>query len=101
MESAFNVPILIWLNKLSMTQICSSFKTIHNSAIKHEAYHVYLHTHSEFQPDYVSPVEVIDNSEKQVISGTQTYVVQSFTGRNVEREVENFICSEDLGLEIT
>ena len=24
------------------------FKTIHNSAIKHEAYHVYLHTHPEF-----------------------------------------------------
>ena len=36
--------------------------TIHNSAIKHEVCKVYLHTHPEFQPDCVSPVEVFDNN---------------------------------------
>ena len=77
-------------------------KTIHNnSVIQHEAYHVYLHTHPEFQPDCVSPVEVFDNSEKQVISRIKTNVVESFTGRNAGREVENFIFGEDLGTEIT
>ncbi|CAH3176303.1 unnamed protein product [Porites lobata] len=40
-------------------------------------------------------------NEKQVISRNQTNVVESFTGRNMEREVENFICGEDLGTEIT
>ena len=44
---------------------------------------------------------MFDNSEKQVISRNQTNVVESFTGRNVGREVENFICGEDLGREIT
>ena len=69
--------------------------------IKHEAYHVYLHTHSEFQPDCASPVEVFDNSKKQVSSRIQTNVVESFTGKNAGREVENFIFGEDLGTEIT
>ena len=56
-------------------------KTIHNSAIKHEAYKVYLHTHPEFQPDCVSPVEVFDKSEKHVISKNQTDVIESLIGR--------------------
>ena len=76
-------------------------KTIHNSVIKHEAYHVYLQTHPEFQPDCASPVDVFDNSEKQVISRIQTNVVESFAGRNAEREVGNFIFGDDLGTEIT
>ena len=76
-------------------------KTIHNSVIKHEAYHVYLHTHPEFQPQCAFPVELIDNSEKQVISRIQTNVVGSFTGRNAGQEVEDFIFGEDLGTEIT
>ena len=76
-------------------------KTIHNSVIKHEAYHAYLQTHPEFQPDCASPVDVFDNSEKQVISRIQTNVVESFAGRNAEREVGNFIFGEDLGTEIT
>ena len=75
--------------------------TIHNSAIRHEACKVYLHTHPEFQPDCVSPVEVFDNSEKHVISKNQTNVIESLIGRYVRRKVENFICGEDLGTEIT
>ena len=46
-------------------------------------------------------MEVFDNSEKHVISKTQTNVVESLIGRYVRRKVENFICDEDLGTEIT
>ena len=44
---------------------------------------------------------MFDNSEKQVSSRVQTNVVESFTGKNAGREVENFTFGEDLGTEIT
>ena len=79
LESAFKVPTPIWLKE---TEYDSNLvKTIHNSAIKYDAYHVYLYTHPEFQPDCVSLVEVFDNSEKHVISENQTDVIESLIGR--------------------
>ena len=44
-------------------------------------------------------MEVFDTSEKHVISKNETNVF--LTGRYVRRKVENFICGEDPGTEIT
>ena len=38
---------------------------------------------------------MFDNSEKQVSSRVQTNVVESFTGKNAGREVENFTFGEE------
>ena len=64
-------------------------KTIHNSVIKHEVYHIHHDTHPEFQPDCSDPVKL------------QTNVAEFFTGRNQGRQVENFIAGEEIGKEIT
>lgn len=76
-------------------------KTIHNSVIKHEAYHVCLDAHPEFQPDCVAPVELVDISEKHASFRTRTNVAESFTRGILGRQVENFICGEEIGTEIT
>ena len=76
-------------------------KTIHNSEIKHEAYHVRVDTHPEFRPDFVDPVKLVDISEKHASFRIQTNVAESFTSRKLSRQMENFICGEDIGTEIT
>jgi len=67
-------------------------KTIHNSVIKHEVHHVHHDTHCDFQPDCSDPVKLVDIREKNTSFRLQTNVAESFTGRNQERQVENFIC---------
>jgi len=67
-------------------------KTIHNSVIKHEVHHVRHDTHCDFQPDCSDPVKLVDIREKNTSFRLQTNVAESFTGRNQERQVENFIC---------
>ena len=69
-------------------------KTIHNSIIKHEVYHICHDIHPEFQPDYSDPVKLVDIGEKNTSFRLQTNVAESFTGRNQGRLVENFIAGE-------
>ncbi|XP_068737311.1 uncharacterized protein [Montipora capricornis] len=76
-------------------------KTIHNSVIKHEVYHIRHDTHPEFQPDCSDPVKLVDIGEKNTSFRLQTNVAESFTGRNQGRQVENFIVGEEIGTEIT
>ena len=76
-------------------------KTIHNSVIKHEVYHVRHDTHPEFETDFPDPVKLVDTGEKNTSLSFQTNVVESFTGRNQARQVENFISGEEIGTEIT
>ena len=72
-------------------------KTIHNSVIKHEVYHV----RPEFQSDCSDPVKLVHIGEKNTSFRPQTNVAESFTGRNQGRQVENFISGEEIGTEIT
>ena len=76
-------------------------KTIHNSTIKPEVYHVRHDTHPEFQPDCSDPVKLVDIWEKNTSFRLQTNVAESFTVRNQERQIENFISGEEIGTEIT
>ena len=76
-------------------------KTIHNSVIKHEVYHVHHYAHPEFQPDRSDPVKLVDVTKGHASFTPQTNVAESFTGRNQERQVENFIYGEEIGTEIT
>ena len=75
-------------------------KTIHNSEIKHEAHHVCQVTHPEFQPNCSNPGELVDVSKK-CAGLRQTNVAESLTGKNQGRLMENFICGEEIGTEIT
>ena len=45
-------------------------KTIHNSVIKHEVYHVCHDTHPEFQTDFPDPVKLVDTGGKEYKSQT-------------------------------
>ena len=54
-------------------------KTIHNSVIKHEDYHIHHDTHPEFQPDCSDPVKLVDIGEKNTSFRLQTNVAESFT----------------------
>ena len=76
-------------------------KTIHESKIKHEGYHIRLNTHPELQPEHIQFVELINGSEKYEDYNSLTNVTQSFTSRNMESQVESFIRGEELGTEIT
>ena len=75
-------------------------KTIHNSVIKHEAHYVCHVTHPEFQPNCSNPGELVDVSKKYA-SLRQTNVAESLAGKNQGRLIENFICGEEIGTEIT
>lgn len=74
--------------------------TIHDLRIKQEAYHIRLDTHTEFEPciDYM---ELLNTSKKCEDCRLQKNVAQTFISGNVESQVENFICGEELGTEIT
>ena len=76
-------------------------KTIHNSVIKHEVYHVRHDTHPEFQSDCSDPVTLVDIGEKNTSFRLQTNVAESFTAKNQGHQVENFISGEEIGTEIT
>ena len=69
----------------------SLVKTIHNSVIKCEAYHVCHVTHPEFQPNCSYPGELVDVSKKY--ASTQT---ESLAGKNQGRLIENLICGEEI-----
>ena len=75
-------------------------KTIHNSEINHESYYVCHVTHPEFQPNCSNPGELVDISKKYA-SLRQTNVAESVAGKNQGRLMENFICGEEIGTEIT
>lgn len=75
-------------------------KTIHNSVIKHEVYHVCHVTHPEFQPNCSNPGKLVDVNEGYACH-RQTNVAESITGRTQGRLIENFICGEEIGTEIT
>ena len=75
-------------------------KTIHNSVIKHEAHYVCHVTHPEFQPNCSNPGKLVDVSKKYA-SLRQTNVAESLAGKNQGRLIENFICGEEIGTEIT
>ncbi|KAL9975807.1 hypothetical protein ACROYT_G013012 [Oculina patagonica] len=75
-------------------------KTIHNSGIEHEVYHVCHVTHPEFQPNCSDPGKLVDVSEGYASHG-QTNVTEFITGRTQGRLIENFICGEEIGTEIT
>ena len=81
-----------------MTQIQK--KTIYNSVIKHEDYHVRHDTHPELQTDFPDPVKMVDNEEKNTSLRLQTNIAESFNGRNQGPNVENFITGEYIGTEI-
>ena len=76
-------------------------KTIHNSVIKHEVYHVHHYSHPEFEPDCPASVKLVDVSKKHASFRPQTSVAESFTGRTQERQVGKFICGEEIGTDIT
>lgn len=57
-------------------------RTIHNSEIKHEGYHVRVDTHPEFQPDFVDPVKPVDVREKHASFRVQINVAESFTTKS-------------------
>ncbi|KAL9987900.1 hypothetical protein ACROYT_G002280 [Oculina patagonica] len=75
-------------------------KTIHNSVIKHEVYHVCHVTHPEFQPNCSNPGKLVEVSDGYASHG-QKNVAESITGRTQGRLIENFICGEEIGTEIT
>ena len=78
-------------------------KTIHNSVIKHEVYHVHHYSHPEFEADCPASVKLVDVSKRHAHASfrPRTSVAESFTGRTQERQVEKLICGEEIGTEIT